>query len=116
VRRLEEVVIATLAEFGVAGQLDPSAIGIWTPEQRGQGQQGGLAKICALGGRIRRGVSMHGIALNVTTDLRYFNLIVPCGLTGRAVTSMREVMGQKTPAMEAVKEVLKRKMVGAFGE
>lgn len=96
VKTLEHAVIQTLAHFGIESHLDPGAIGVWT-------EQG---KVCALGVRIKRGVSMHGIALNVETDLAYFNLIVPCGLTGRPVTSMRMLMGDRTPTVDDVKRVL----------
>lgn len=109
VRRLEQVVIDTLGDFGIAGQLDPAAVGVWTEHN------GTLAKICALGVRIRRGVSMHGIALNLTTDLRYFNLIVPCGLS-RPVTSMGAILGKRAPGMQRVKETLAGRMREAFGE
>jgi lipoyl(octanoyl) transferase len=108
VRRLEEVVIATLAEFGVAAQKDESAIGVWVNDDDE------LAKICALGVRIRKGISLHGIALNVETDLSYFNLIVPCGLALRQVTSMRKMLGDKTPATSAVRDTLCRQMQSAF--
>lgn len=110
VRSLEQAVIAALADFNLEGQLDPSAIGIWVPHA------GQLRKICALGVRIRRGVSMHGIALNVTTDLRYFNLIVPCGLANRPVTSMQQILGPGTPAMDAVKQSLSRRIAEAFSK
>jgi lipoate-protein ligase B len=103
-RRLEEVVIATLAEFGLVGQKDESAIGVWVSD----------AKICALGVRIRQGVSLHGFALNIDTDLSYFDLIVPCGLAGRGVTSMRKLLGAATPAMQAVRQALTRRLVGEF--
>lgn len=109
VRRLEETVIATLHDFDVAAQKDACAIGIWVSDEKGE-----LAKICALGVRIKRGVSLHGIALNVTTDLSFFKLIVPCGLTGRRVTSMKQIMGEKTPAIEVVKKRLAERMVEAF--
>src|SRR5262249_20988152 len=69
VRTLLDCVIATLNELGIEAQRDDDAIGVWTKRLDGQ-----FAKICALGVRIRRGVSLHGIALNVTTDLRYFDL------------------------------------------
>lgn len=97
VRRLLDTVITILGEFGIQGRTDPSAIGVWvdTPSP---------AKICALGVRIRRGVSLHGVALNVTTDLRYFGLIVPCGLP-RPVTSMQQLLAERTPPMEEVKAV-----------
>ena len=74
-----------------------------------------LAKICALGVRIKRGVSLHGIALNVTTDLSFFDLIVPCGLVGRSVTSMDRILDGKAPPMARVKEVVSRHLVGALG-
>ena len=108
VRRLEEVVIVTLEEFGVAAQKDESAIGVWVNEG------GELAKICALGVRIRKGISLHGIALNVDTDLAFFNLIVPCGLTSRRVTSLRKLLGDRTPATSAVRDALGRQMQSVF--
>jgi lipoyl(octanoyl) transferase len=108
VRRLEEIVIEVLAELGVTTRKDDCAVGVWTEDG------GRLAKICAIGVRIRRGVSMHGLALNVTTDLNYFNLIVPCGLTGRPVTSLEKLLGQRTPSMETVKPALSARMVSAF--
>src|SRR5207253_9179119 len=71
VRKLELTVIDALHELNIPATKDPCAVGVWVPIP----PTNTLAKICALGVRIRRGVSMHGIALNVTTDLRYFNLI-----------------------------------------
>jgi len=59
-------------------------------------------------------VSMHGIALNVETDLRYFELIVPCGLQGKRATSMRKVMGENCPSIDGVKQVLARQFQTAF--
>ncbi|HEV8607488.1 MAG TPA: lipoyl(octanoyl) transferase LipB [Tepidisphaeraceae bacterium] len=103
VRKLEEVMIAALGELGVGAKKDKEAIGVWAEGK----------KICALGVRIKRGVSLHGVALNVTTDLRYFDLIVPCGLSGRGVTSLEKVLG-KAPAMEKVKRVVVEKMKEAF--
>lgn len=64
------------------------------------------AKICAVGVRIKRGVTLHGLALNVTTDLRFFNLIVPCGLAGRQVTSLQTILGDTAPSMPQVKRAL----------
>jgi lipoyl(octanoyl) transferase len=100
VRALENAVIAALADLGVPSRRISGAVGIWTgPENR-------PAKICAIGVRIRRGVSMHGLALNVETDMSYFNLIVPCGLSGAAVTNLRAILGEATPPMDAVKQIL----------
>ncbi len=105
VHRLEEVVIATLAKLGIAAQTDPAAIGVWTRD----GDT--LAKICAIGVRIRRGITLHGLALNHETDLSFFDLIVPCGLTDRPVTSIRRVLGDRTPRVEEVKKLLGKELV-----
>lgn len=109
VHTLEKIVIDTLAQFGIVGQLDASAIGVWT-DVRGK-----LSKICALGVRIRRGVSLHGIALNVDTDLRYFNLIVPCGLVERPVTSVRQILGESGPTITEVRQELAGNFQRVFG-
>ena len=70
--------------------------------------------LAALGVRIRRGVSLHGVALNLTTDLRYFNLINPCGLS-RPITTLQELLGAATPEMKELKEALARRMVDRLG-
>lgn len=101
VKTLEHAVIATLAAIGIDAFLDPAAIGIWTNQSSSI-----PAKICALGVRIKRGVSMHGVALNVTTDLNYFKLIDPCGLGGRPVTSVRKILGDAGPTLAAIKPIL----------
>jgi lipoate-protein ligase B len=100
VHGLERAVVATLAEFGIAAAPDAKAVGVWTDDG------GASAKICAVGVRIKRGISLHGLALNVDTNLEYFNLIVPCGLAGRPVTSMRKLMGERTAPADAVKQSL----------
>jgi lipoate-protein ligase B len=105
---LEKIASATLGDFGVTAQADPNAIGVWADDH------GTLAKVCAIGVRIRRGVSLHGLALNVTTDLRYFDLIVPCGLHGRKATSMQRILGQQCPPMESVKQSLIAHATKAF--
>ena len=108
VRRLQDIVIATLAEWGVIGHQDDSAIGVWVDDG------GTSAKICALGVRIRRGISLHGIALNVETDLDFFKLIVPCGLASRPVTSLRQLLGEAAPDIQSVREVLVRQFQNGF--
>jgi lipoyl(octanoyl) transferase len=100
-RLLEEIVLGTLASFGIAGERDATATGVWVgPEP--------LRKICALGVRASRYVTMHGLALNVAPDLAHFNLIVPCGLAGRPVTSMAAELGSACPAFGAVRDELTR--------
>ena len=103
VRNLEESVIRVLARYGVEGTRDAGATGVWTRRSDAQLAPGGesageaagesageLAKICAIGVHLSRWVTTHGFALNWTTDLRYFEFIVPCGLT-RPVTSLQQL-------------------------
>ena len=122
-RFLEEVVIATLAQFQITAFRDPNpnpATGVWVnvsaeskvlsaeppiETQHSALSTQHLSKICALGVKLRRWVTLHGLALNVTTDLSYFNLINPCGLF-RPVTTMQKLLGEKTPPMPAVKSAL----------
>ena len=94
VRNLEEVLIRTCAEFGIPAQRIAGLTGVWTraPE----------AKVAALGIHISRGVTSHGIALNVNTDLSFFNLIVPCGITSKPVTSMQKELGREISMQEVV--------------
>lgn len=109
VRTLQEAVVEVLGEFGIAAHLEPGAVGVWVDNE-----QGVPAKICALGVRIRRGVSLHGIALNVRTELGYFDLIVPCGLTGRPVISVEKLLGDRTPPMEEVKQTVGKVLTKEF--
>jgi lipoate-protein ligase B len=95
VRMLEESVIATLAAFGIEGARVARRPGIRA--------DCGSAKIAAVGVRIRDGVSMHGLALNVSTDLEWFEAIVPCGITDAGVTSMQRLAGA-TPPHDAVED------------
>ena len=100
VHALEAAVIAMLAELQIPATADAKAVGVWTDDA------GQAAKICAIGVRIRRGVTLHGLALNVTTDLDYFNLIVPCGLAGRRVTSLARLLGDRLPLLDRIKHRL----------
>lgn len=97
-RFLEEVIIKTLAEYGIESERSEGETGVWlgvgTPFAR---------KICALGVRTSRWVTMHGFALNVNANLGYFDNIIPCGIKGKAVTSMEAELGNKI-SMEEVKE------------
>jgi lipoyl(octanoyl) transferase len=91
VRRLEEVLIRTCAAFDIATDRVKGLTGVWTRENDAKPQ----AKIAAIGVHISRGVTSHGFALNVNTDLNYFNLIVPCGIASKPVTSMENELGRK---------------------
>ena len=99
-RGLETAVIRTLAAFGVVGTTECGATGVWV------GTGPAAAKVCAMGVRLRRGVAMHGLALNVDPDLSHFATIDPCGLGNRPVTSLRRLLGAGCPAMDAVKAEL----------
>jgi lipoyl(octanoyl) transferase len=105
VHTLEAAVVAMLAELGITASADPAAVGVWTDDA------GQLAKISAIGVRIRRGVSLHGLALNITTNLNYFNLIIPCGLPGRGVTSLQRLLGERSPDMNQTKQLLTRHLL-----
>ncbi|GAA4956045.1 lipoyl(octanoyl) transferase LipB [Algibacter agarivorans] len=100
-RFLEEMIILTLAEYGLKAERSPGETGVWldvgTPFAR---------KICAMGVRASRWVTMHGFALNVNANLGYFDLMIPCGIRGKAVTSLNVELAQKTVDEAEVKEKL----------
>lgn len=107
-RYLEEAVILTIAEFGIKGGRVDGMTGVWldagTSNER---------KICAMGVKSSRWVTMHGIALNVNTDLTYFNHIVPCGIVDKSVTSIEKETGKKVDMAE-VQKSLKENMANIF--
>ena len=88
VRRLEEVLIRTCGDFGIPARRVAGLTGVWTEAEP-------AAKLAAIGVHISRSVTSHGFALNVNTDLSYFNLIVPCGITAKPVTSMQKELGRE---------------------
>lgn len=99
VRSLEEVMIRMLAGYGITAGRDPKHTGVWVDAADAGGRAG---KICAIGVHLSRWVSMHGFALNVNTDLGYFNHIVPCGIAdpAKTVTSMSALLGRTVPLAE----------------
>ena len=109
VDRLEEVVIRTVSQYGIVGERLAGATGVWvephTPRAR---------KICAIGIRCSRFVTMHGFALNVNTDLDYFHFINPCGFRDKGVTSIANELGHPVSLAE-VKAQVKRQFVDLFG-
>ncbi len=130
-RLLEEIVIDLLAKFGVQGQRDPGATGVWVEVSgigcrvSGIGRSGSsdtrtpipeprLAKLCAMGVRVRKNTTMHGLALNVTTNLDHFKTIDPCGLGGRPVTSLKELLGDDAPGMDEVRTALVQQFQSAI--
>ncbi len=107
-RWIEQVVIDTVAAFGVSAYRLDRFTGVWVdpPHDGGAGGNGRHAKLCAIGVRVERGVTLHGAGINITTHLEHFQTIVPCGLTGCSVTSMQQVLAERTPAMDRVKQEL----------
>jgi len=114
-RLLEQVIIDVLGVFGIVGVRDKGATGVWV--ERGdfpqRGLPAGLAKVCALGVRVRKNTTMHGLALNVMTNLEHFKTIDPCGLGGRPVTSLAELLGDGVPTMAQVKAELIKQLQSA---
>jgi lipoyl(octanoyl) transferase len=100
-RKLEEAVILTMAQYGLKGERYPGYTGVWLDPDNENAR-----KICALGVRCSRWVTMHGFAFNVNTDLDYFNNIVPCGIDDKAVTSMQKELGKEAD-IEDIKKNLK---------
>ena len=107
-RFLEEAVIQTLADYGIIGGRVEGLTGVWiegdTPKAR---------KICALGVKSSRWVTMHGIGFNVNSDLNYFSHIIPCGIDDKAVTSMQQELGKELD-LKDVSSVLKNKLAQLF--
>jgi lipoyl(octanoyl) transferase len=136
IRRLEEVLIRTCGDFGIATKRVAGLTGVWTEQSQGEcnreghdfgraeSSSGGSAalaaegqpeaKIAAIGVHISRSVTSHGFALNVNTDLSYFNLIVPCGITAKPVTSMQKELGREVE-MDDVAHALSRNFGTVFG-
>ena len=108
-RLLEESVILTLADFGIVAGRIAGLTGVWLDHEH----QNNPRKICAMGVKTSRWVTMHGLAINVNTDLNYFGHIVPCGIADKAVTSMNKELG-KSLDMEEVKVKLKNHLVNLF--
>jgi lipoyl(octanoyl) transferase len=108
-RNLEEVIILTLAEHNIVGERSAGETGVWI-EPNVVGKE---RKICAIGVRCSRWITMHGFALNVNTNLDYFNNIVPCGIVNKQVTSIEKELGKKVD-YEFVKEQIKNNFEKVF--
>ena len=102
-RYLEEAIILTLAEYNIKAGRIAGLTGVWLDHE----EQKQPRKICAMGVKCSRWVTMHGFALNVNTDLEYFDYIVPCGISDKAVTSLKHELGYEVPLPEVEQKVLK---------
>lgn len=108
-RSIEETIIVTMAEYGLHGDRSKGETGVWLDV----GVKGRERKICAIGIKCSRWITMHGFAFNVNTDLSYFNNIVPCGIVNKQVTSLEKELGHKVD-MNEVKEKVKRNFEQIF--
>ncbi|KOY86052.1 octanoyltransferase [bacterium 336/3] len=102
-RSLEDVIILTLADYGIeAGRIN-GFTGVWLDYNGGKNPR----KICAMGVKTSRWVTMHGFAFNINTDLQFFDYIVPCGISDKAVTSLHKELGRNIPLAEVQEKILK---------
>jgi len=108
-RNLEEVIILTIAEYGIKGNRSIGETGVWVDP----GIKGKERKICAIGVRCSRWITMHGFALNVNTDLKYFNNIIPCGIQNKQVTSVEKELGAPVDYTE-IKDKIKKNFEKVF--
>lgn len=108
-RELEEVIILTIGEYGIKGERSRGETGVWIEP----GVLGKERKICAMGIRCSRWITMHGFALNVNTDLSYFQNIIPCGIQNKQVTSIEKELGHKVD-FELIKQKLKENFEKIF--
>ena len=108
-RNIEEVIILTMAAYGIKGDRSAGETGVWIEP----GVPGKERKICAIGVRCSRWITMHGFAFNVNTDLSYFNNIIPCGIVNKQVTSMQKELGHSLD-MQEVKEKVKSNFERVF--
>ena len=109
IHRMEEAIIAVVARYGIKGERKEGAIGVWiAPNDPAKGR-----KICAIGVRVSRYVSMHGFALNVNTDMRYFNYINPCGFQSFGVSSIEQELGHAVD-FEEVSRLTRKKFNELF--
>ena len=109
-RNIEEVIIQTMAEYGLKGERSNGETGVWIDPQ----VPGRERKICAIGVRCSRWITMHGFAVNVNTDLSYFGNIIPCGISNKQVTSSQKELGREVP-LEEVKEKIRANFEKVFG-
>jgi lipoyl(octanoyl) transferase len=109
VRTLEVAIIKTLSEFGIAGISIAGKTGVWISDDAGE------RKICAIGIRVAKGVTMHGFAINVSPDLSHFDQIIPCGMPEAQTTSMQKELN-RTISISEVTPVLQKHMVKALSQ
>lgn len=108
IRNIEEVIILTMSEYGLKGERSKGETGVWLDVGKPYAR-----KICAIGVRASRWVTMHGFAFNINTDMKYFDYIIPCGIRDKQVTSLQRELEREIP-MKEVKEKIKRNFEKVF--
>lgn len=108
IRNIEEVIILTMSEYGLKGERSKGETGVWLDVGKPYAR-----KICAIGVRASRWVTMHGFAFNINTDMKYFDYIIPCGIRGKQVTSLQREL-EREASIEEVKEKIKRNFEKVF--
>lgn len=108
-RNLEEIIIQTMADYGLKGERSKGETGVWLDVGKPYAR-----KICAMGVKASRWVTIHGFAFNVNTDMRYFDYIVPCGIKDKQVASLQRELGREIP-IDEVKEKIKKHFQEVFG-
>ncbi len=103
VHRIENLIIEVLAEYDIKGEISDDAVGVWLDNNLPTAR-----KIAAIGIKVSRGITMHGFALNVNTNLDYFNYINPCGFTDKGVTSMQKELGKSVDLQEVEQKIAKK--------
>lgn len=109
IHRIEESIVQVVADYGIHASRLKGAAGVWIDSEKPDKAR----KICAIGVRVSRGVTMHGFAFNINTDLSYYQFINPCGLTGKGVTSLQKELG-KSVGLDAVRRKIIQKIGALF--
>ncbi len=114
IRLLESSVIDTLNGFGIVGSIDPDATGVWVDPADNPTLELPMnqpAKVCAIGVRVRKWITLHGLAINLDPDMEHYSLLVPCGLAGRPVVSIKQLLGDRCPSMKQLSDHLAEHLI-----
>ncbi len=114
IRLLESSVIDTLNGFGIVGSIDPDATGVWVDPADNPTLELPMnqpAKVCAIGVRVRKWITLHGLAINLDPNMEHYSLLVPCGLAGRPVVSIKQLLGDRCPSMKQLSDHLAEHLI-----
>lgn len=114
IRLLESAVIDTLAGFGIVGSVDPDATGVWVDPEDNPTLDLPMnqpAKVCAIGVRVRKWITLHGLAINLDPNMEHYSLLVPCGLAGRPVVSIKQLLEDQSPSFSQLSDRLAEQLI-----